>query len=79
MIEPVSIEPEAVYDDGALRQTLGLTPAALAAARRAGVLRFMRTGKRTLYKGAWILAWLESVAARPEEGRQAAQGREGGQ
>ena len=25
MIEPVRIEPEALYDDGALRQALGLT------------------------------------------------------
>ena len=39
-------------DDGALRQALGLTPAA----RRAGVLRFTRQGKRALYRGAWILA-----------------------
>ena len=34
MIEPVRIEPEALYDDGSLRQALGLTPATLAAARR---------------------------------------------
>ena len=34
MIEPVRIEPEALYDDGALRQALGLTSANLAAARR---------------------------------------------
>ncbi len=73
MIEPVLIEPEALYDDGALRQALGLTPAALAAGRRAGTLRHARRGKRTLYKGAWILAWLESEA----EPRQTAPGREG--
>jgi hypothetical protein len=63
MIEPVMIEPEALYDDGALRQALGLTPAALAAARRAGRLRFCRQGKRTLYRGSWILSWLESEAS----------------
>ena len=63
MIEPVSIAPEAVYDDGSLRQTLGLTPTTLAAGRRAGTLRFARQGKRTLYLGKWILAWLESAAS----------------
>ncbi len=63
MIEPVLIEPEALYDDGALRQALGLTPTTLAAARRAGKLRFTRQGKRTFYKGQWVLAWLESQTA----------------
>jgi hypothetical protein len=66
MIEPVRIEPEALYDDGALRQAIGLTPSALAAARRTGALRYTRQGKRTLYLGAWILAWLESAAAKRE-------------
>ena len=67
MIEPVLIEPEALYDDGALRAALGLTPASLANARRAGQLRFARQGKRTLYKGKWVLAWLEFQAT-PEAG-----------
>ncbi len=49
MIEPVRIEPEALYDDGSLRQALGLTPATLAAGRRLGTLRYTRQGKRTLY------------------------------
>jgi hypothetical protein len=62
MTKPVLIEPEALYDDGALRQALGVTVAALAAARRSGVLRFSRQGKRTFYKGAWVLAWIESAA-----------------
>lgn len=76
MIEPVRIEPEALYDDGSLRQALGLTPATLAAARRAGSLRYTRQGKRTLYKGTWILAWLET-AATASEPRQTAAGRDG--
>jgi hypothetical protein len=69
MIEPVLIESEALYDDGALRQSLGLTPATLAAARRAGTLRHTRQGKRTLYKGAWVLAWLESESAPARPGK----------
>ena len=79
MIEPVRIEPEALYDDGSLRQALGLTPATLAAARRAGSLRYTRTGKRILYKGAWVLAWLETAAATASEPGHEAAGREGGQ
>lgn len=70
MIEPVTIEPEALYDDASLGQSLGLTPAALAAGRRAGTLRHTRKGKRTLYKGAWVLAWLESESA-PADRRNA--------
>jgi hypothetical protein len=67
MIEPVNILPEALYDDGSLYQVLGLTETALANARRAGTLRYTRQGKRTLYLGKWILAWLEAAAApRPE-------------
>lgn len=69
MIEPIVIESEALYDDSALRQALGLTSATLAAARRAGTLRYARQGKRTFYKGAWILDWLESTAE-PIEPRQ---------
>jgi hypothetical protein len=79
MVEPVSIDPEAVYDDGSLRQALGLTDAALAAARRAGLLRYTRQGKRTLYLGRWVLGWLETTAEKPSEARQAAQKRGGGE
>ncbi len=75
MIEPVMIEPEALYDDGALRQCIGLTPATLAAARRDGTLRHTRKGKRTLYKGEWILSWLESGAAPTEPRRPEGGGR----
>jgi hypothetical protein len=70
MIEPVRIDPESLLDDGSLRQVLGLTPSTLAAARRRGSLRYTRQGKRILYKGAWVLAWLEAEpnANRPREG-----------
>jgi hypothetical protein len=77
MVEPVSIDPEALYDDGSLRQALGLTEAALATARRAGTLRYTRQGKRTLYLGKWILDWLEAAAVKPQDARQSAQGKGG--
>ena len=62
MHEPISIKPDAVYDDGALYLSLGLTPAALARSRRAGELRYTRQGKRTLYLGRWVLDWLQATA-----------------
>jgi hypothetical protein len=74
MIDPILIEPEALYDDGALRQALGLTATTLAHARRVGTLRFTRQGKRTLYKGAWVLAWLEANASPANPSRPQGQG-----
>jgi hypothetical protein len=65
MTEPILIEPEALYDDRTLRQSLGLSPAALGLARRSGKLRFARQGQRILYRGAWVLAWIESSANMP--------------
>jgi hypothetical protein len=63
MTGPVLIDREALYDDRALHKALGLTAGTLAAARRSGALRHTRQGNRTFYKGAWILAWLESDAS----------------
>lgn len=62
MYEPVSIKPGALYDDGALHLSTGLTPAALAKGRRSGELRYTRQGKRTLYLGQWVLDWLQATA-----------------
>jgi hypothetical protein len=77
MIEPVTIAPDGLYDDTSLFETLGLTPTALASARRAGTLRYTRQGKRTLYLGRWILDWLEAAAAKPSAPRQATAGKGG--
>jgi hypothetical protein len=74
MLHPVSIEPEAVYDDGSLRQTFGLTDSTLSAARRSGSLRFTRQGKRVLYLGKWITSWLESQAAPQSEAARREEG-----
>ena len=62
--EPARIEPDAVYDDGALVLTLGLTHAAISRARRRGDLRYAREGRRVLYRGQWIIDWLESRGQR---------------
>lgn len=62
MGETFRIDPAGIYDDSALVLGLGITQATLARARRAGELRFARKGKRTLYRGEWVLTWLEHDA-----------------
>jgi hypothetical protein len=57
----VSIDPQAVYDDGALYCALGLSTAALARARRSGYLRYTRQGNRVLYLGEWVIEWLRAA------------------
>jgi hypothetical protein len=52
------IYPTGVYDDAMLYQTLELSKATLARARRDGQLRYTRKGNRTLYLGEWVLDWL---------------------
>jgi hypothetical protein len=71
MHNAVSIEPTAVYDDGALFLSLGLSANVLSAARRDGTLRFTRKGHRTLYLGRWVLDWLEEEAPERREARRA--------
>jgi hypothetical protein len=71
MLDPLRIEPDAIYDDGMLCLSVGLTHAALATARRTGRLRYTRAGNRTLYLGRWVLAWLESTGEGPRLASQA--------
>ncbi len=59
---PVRIDPDGIYDDGALVLSLGLTHAALQRARRDGRLRHIRSGRRILYRGQWLLDWLHATA-----------------
>jgi hypothetical protein len=62
MVQPVLIEPEAVYDDGVVLMVLGLPTATLSRARREGRLRYTRQGNRILYLGQWLLDWLQGDA-----------------
>lgn len=59
---PARIESDGVYTDGDVRLMLGLTSAALARARRDGLLKFSRQGHSILYRGVWLLDWLERDA-----------------
>jgi hypothetical protein len=62
--EPITIQPEAFYDDWTLSEALGLPLGTIAAARRTGALRYTQKGKRTLYRGSWVLTWLDPPATR---------------
>ena len=68
MGEAFRIDPGAIYDDAALVLGLGLTQAALARARRAGHLRSTRKGRRVLYRGRWVIDWLEQDSAPNAQG-----------
>lgn len=59
MREAFRIDPEAIYDDAALVLGLGVAQTALTQARRVGHLRSTRKGHRVLYRGQWIVDWLE--------------------
>jgi hypothetical protein len=63
-LPPPQIHTDAIYHDGQARLLLGLTCAAMARARREGRLRFTRQGNCVLYRGSWLLAWLEADADR---------------
>lgn len=57
------IDPDAIYRDGEVRLLLGLTSTTMARARRTGRLRYTRQGRAVLYRGRWLLDWLEADAA----------------
>lgn len=64
---PARIDADGVYSDGDVRLLLGLTSATLARARRDRTLRYSRQGNSLLYRGTWLLAWLERDADRRAE------------
>ena len=59
---PLRIDSEAIYHDGDVRLLLGLTAASTARARREGRLRYTRQGHSILYRGQWLIDWLERDA-----------------
>ena len=59
---PARIDVDGVYTDGDVRLLLGVSSAALSRARRDRMLRFSRQGHSLLYRGTWLLDWLERDA-----------------
>ncbi len=70
MPDVFSIDPDTVYTDGAIVLALGVTHSALATARRSGELRYAKSGRKIVYRGRWLLNWLEqqSKATAPRGG-----------
>ncbi len=61
------IQPDAIYSDGDVRLALGVTASALVRARRESRLKFTRQGHSILYRGQWLLDWLEHDAHRDRQ------------
>jgi hypothetical protein len=59
MANTLLLDPNGIYDDGAVLLPLDLTSASLARARREGGLQYVRVGRRILYRGSWLLEWME--------------------
>jgi hypothetical protein len=66
MAKTLNINPDAIYDDGAISLVLDLPSATLAQARKKGQLRYTRKGKRIFYLGKWVLDWLTGDPIRQE-------------
>jgi hypothetical protein len=77
VLTPAIINPDAVYHDGQARLLLGLTGATLARARREHRLRYTRQGHSILYRGSWLLSWLEADASAVAQSSASALGKEG--
>ena len=56
------IDTDAFYDDLAVYATLKISGVTLAKARKATALRFVRQGNRILYRGSWLLDWLDAAS-----------------
>jgi hypothetical protein len=65
------IHPHGVYSSDDLSQLLDASPETLLAARRSGALRGVRKGRRLVYLGSWVLAWLNSDPVQAGEVRRA--------
>lgn len=57
------IDPDGIYDNGAVILALDIPSSTLAKARREGSLRFTRKGRRVLYLGKWLLDWMSASDA----------------
>jgi hypothetical protein len=56
--EPLTIHPDAIYDEAAVVLHLGIASDTLTRARRRKELRSSRRGRRTYYLGRWLRDWL---------------------
>ncbi len=62
MPDTATIHPNGIYSTDDLCVMLDVSPQTAAEARRSGALRWVRKGRRVLYLGEWVLAWLRADA-----------------
>ena len=60
MPDTATIHPNGVYGTDDLCAMPDASPQTVAEARRLGALRWTRVGRRVVYLGEWVLAWLRS-------------------
>lgn len=58
------IDPNGIYSGAELARKLGLMQTTIKREVRLGRLRRARVSRRTLFRGEWVLAWLETMADR---------------
>lgn len=56
---PIKIDPDAFYDARSVRALLGVTSHAIGKACRGGELQFNDLPGRRMFRGEWLIDWLE--------------------
>lgn len=62
----ICLERDRLYSEPVVCQLLGVRPPTLAEARESGSLRWSKVGRRRLYRGDWLMAWIERSAGERE-------------
>jgi hypothetical protein len=60
MANTLPIDPNTIYDEGAISLALDIPLSTLGRARREGRLRFARKGRRIFFRGQWLLDWFDT-------------------
>jgi hypothetical protein len=66
MANTLLLNPNAIYDEGAVSLALDIPTSTLDRARREGLLRFARKGRRIFFRGQWLLDWFETDRSKLE-------------
>ena len=61
--EPFSIDPDAFYTVAMMERLLDVSVVTLSRARKTGALRCVKKGRSVLFRGQWVLNWLENETA----------------
>lgn len=59
MVVGANIEPGKFYDDFAVSRILGIRESVQKRARESNELKYTKKGPQILYRGQWLIDWLE--------------------